>query len=324
MVRVAGFVTWPWVLLLAVGQAATGFAVYRLLRHLLRPGWGLLIPLCLFVFSPLTLEVSSLWLVGLLVLPMQLALVMAATAQVWYVRTGRLRHLVAVVLWVVFGLLFDTKSLLIVPLLFLLTVFLFTSGGVLAQPRDGGPPALAGVAGARCAVGGVPGALSDPSLRRIARTRPPSVRSSTSSVTWSARPWFRVCSEAPGAGATPVTVLRLVNPYDIAKWLSWAVLATLIVVTVRRRPSARRAWLLLTSYLGLVATLFAVTRLGGPLGPLFVGIVPRYVADVVLVAAICVGAALLGTRTPTRTRCRRGRCRRSCGSRAPSRSAWSR
>ena len=115
----------------------------------------------------------------------------------------------------------------------------------------------------------------------------------------------------------------LVDPYDIAKWLSWAVLGTLVVVTVAAAPVGRRAWLLLTCYLGLVAALFAVTRLGGPLGSL-VGIVPRYVADVVLVAAICVGAALLGTRTPMRTRCPRGRCRRSCGSRAPSRSAWSR
>ncbi|MET8267664.1 hypothetical protein ABZU92_27160 [Micromonospora arida] len=294
MVRVAGFVTWPWVLLLAVGQAAIGFAVYRLLRHLLRPGWGLLIPLCLFVFSPLTLEVSSLWLVGLLVMPMQLALVMAATAQVWYVRTGRLRHLVAVVLWVVFGLLFDTKSLLIVPLLFLLTVFLFTSGGawrsLVTTVRRHWPAWL------------VLGALSGAYLA-FYLTRPARELDEPTSVGQILKFLGDLVGETvvPGllggpwrwayAGDGPPAV----NPYDIAKWLSWAVLGALIVVTARRRPSARRAWLLLACYLGLVAALFAVTRLGGPLGS-FVGIIPRYVADVVLVAAICVGAALLGTK----------------------------
>ena len=154
MVRAAGFVTWPWVLLLAVGQAATGIAVYRLLRDLLRPGWGLLIPLCLFVFSPLTLEVSSLWLVGLLVLPMQLALVMAvdspgpvrADRSAAAPRGGRavggvrpaLRHQVPA----------DRAAAVPADRLPLHV------GWRVAQPGDGGPPALAGLADAFGALSG--------------------------------------------------------------------------------------------------------------------------------------------------------------------------
>ncbi|MFC4019333.1 hypothetical protein ACFOW4_15490 [Micromonospora sp. GCM10011542] len=294
MVRAAGFITWPWVLLLAFGQAAVGIAFYRLLRDLLRPGWGLLVPLCLFLFSPLTLEVSSLWLVGLLVLPMQLALVLAVGAQVRYVRTRRLRHLVAVAVWVVFGLLFDTKSLLVVPLLFLLTVFLFTRGGlwrsVGTAVRQYWPawlvltvlsagylavylPRPAGEVTAGTSVGQILTFFGD----LVGDTLVPGLLGG---------PWrWTYAGDGP----------PLVDPYDIAKWLSWAVLATLVVVTVRRRPSAGRAWLLLASYLGLVGVLFAATRLGGALSPL-IGLVPRYVADVVLVAAICVGAALLGTK----------------------------
>ncbi|WP_373684442.1 hypothetical protein [Micromonospora thermarum] len=294
MVRAAGFVTWPWVLMLAVGQAAVGIAFYRLLRDLLRPGWGLLIPLCIFLFSPLTLEVSSLWLVGLLVLPVQLALVLAVAAHVRYVRTGRLRHLAVVAVWVVFGLLFDTKALLIVPLLFLLTVFLFTRGApwrsVVRAARRHWPAwlVLTVLSGAYLAF----------YLTRPARAldRPTSVGQvltflgdlvgQTVVPGLLGGPWrWTYAGDGP----------PLVDPYDIAKWLSWAVLATLVVVTVRRRPSAGRAWLLLACYLGLVAALFAVTRLGGVLGPL-VGVIPRYVADVVLVAAICAGAALLGIR----------------------------
>ncbi|MEW2384934.1 hypothetical protein AB0873_23000 [Micromonospora sp. NPDC047707] len=292
MVRAAGFTGWPWVVLLAVGQAALGVAFYRLLRDLLRPGWGLLIPLCMFLFSPLTLEASSLWLVGLLLLPVQLAMVLAVKAQVRYVRTGRKRHLVGIALWLVFGLLFDTKALLIAPLLFLLTLFLFTSGGVgrsLAQTVRRHWPAwliLGVLSGAYLAfyltrpagelagprsVGEVFGFLGD----LIGKTLIPGLLGG---------PWrWTYAGDGP----------PLADPYDVAMWLSWAALLTVVVVTVRRRPSAGRAWLLLLSYVAMVGALFAATRLGDVLSPL-AGLVPRYVADVVVVAAICVGTALLG------------------------------
>lgn len=294
MVRVAGFVSWPWALMLAVGQAAVGVAVYRLLRDLLRPGWGLLVPLALFLFSPLTLEVSSLWLVGLLLLPVQLALVLAVRAQVWYVRTGRRRHLVTVALWLLFGLLFDPKALLIAPLLFLLTLFLFTDGSpwrsVVTVVRRHWPVWL------------VLTVLSGAYLA-FYLTRPARALDQVTSPGQA----FTFLGDLVGATVVPGLLggpwrwtyagdgPPLVDPYPVAMWLSWLVLAALVVVTVRRRRSAARAWLLLACYLGLVAVLFAVTRLGGVLGPM-VGTVPRFVADLVPVAAICVGVALFGLR----------------------------
>lgn len=294
MVRLAGFASWPWVLMLAVGQAAVGVAVYRLLRDLLRPGWGLLVPLALFLFSPLTLEVSSLWLVGLLLLPVQLALVLAVRAQVRYLRTGRHRHLAMVVLWLLFGLLFDPKALLIAPLLFLLTLFLCTDGSpwrslVTAVRRHWRVWLLLTV---------LSGAYLAFYLTRPARA--------LDQVT-SPGQAFTFLGDLVGATVVPGLLggpwqwtyagdgPPLVDPYPVAMWLSWLVLATLVVVTVRRRRSAVRAWLLLACYLGLVSAFFAVTRLGGVLGPM-AGTVPRFVADVVPVAAICVGVALFGLR----------------------------
>ncbi|MFC4146838.1 hypothetical protein ACFO0M_11305 [Micromonospora mangrovi] len=292
MVRAAGFATWPWVLLLAAGQAALGVAFYRLLRDLLRPGWGLLIPLCMLLFSPLTLEATSLWMVGLLMLPVLLAMVLAVAAQVRYVRTGRLRHLVAVVGWVVFGLFFDSKALLIVPLLFLLTACLFATGGpartLLATVRRHWPAWLAlavvtagylvlylsrpmGALRGPRSFGEVLAFLGD----LIGVTLVPGLLGG---------PWrWTYAGDGP----------PLADPYDVTMWLSWAVLLTLVVVTVRWRPSALRAWTLLLAYVAMVAALFASTRLGSVLSPL-AGLVPRYVADVVVVAAICVGVALLG------------------------------
>ena len=46
-------------------------------------------PLCLFLFNPLTLEVSAWWAVGINLLPMQLAMVLAVGAQVRYLRDAR-------------------------------------------------------------------------------------------------------------------------------------------------------------------------------------------------------------------------------------------
>jgi len=53
---------------MAAGELVLGLTFYRLMRNMIGPGWRLLLPLGLLMFSPLTLEVSSLWLVGLLVL----------------------------------------------------------------------------------------------------------------------------------------------------------------------------------------------------------------------------------------------------------------
>ncbi len=294
MVRLAGFASWPWVLMLAVGQAAVGVAVYRLLRDLLPPGWGLLIPLALFVFSPLTLEVSSLWLVGLLLLPVQLALVLAVRAQVRYVRSRRRRHLAMVALWLLFGLLFDPKALLIAPLLFLLTVLLFTAGplwrSLVTAVRRHWPVWLLL-------------AVLSGSYLAFYLTRPARALDQVTSFGQA----FTFLGDLVGVTVVPGLLggpwrwayagdgPPLVDPYPVAMWLSWLVLATLVVATVVRRRSAARAWLLLACYLGLVTAFFAVTSLGGVLGPM-VGTVPRFVADGVPVAAICVGVALFGLR----------------------------
>ncbi|WP_425413535.1 hypothetical protein [Micromonospora rhizosphaerae] len=292
MVRAAGFATWPWVLLLTVGQAAVSIAFYRLLRSLLRPGWGLLIPLCMFLFSPLTLEATSLWVVGLLMLPVQLAMVLALAAQVRYVRTGHWRHLVAVLLSITFGLLFDSKALLIAPLLYLLTVFLFTSGGAprsLARATVRHWPAWLALAVLSVAylvfyVHQPSGELLRPRSVGEVLTFLGDLIGVTLVPGLLGGPWrWTYAGDGP----------PLADPYDVTMWLSWAALLTLVVVTVRRRPSAGRAWLLLLSYVALIAGLFAATRLGNVLSPL-AGMVPRYVADVVVVAALCVGAALLG------------------------------
>ncbi|MEV0805795.1 hypothetical protein [Micromonospora sp. NPDC050200] len=287
-----GLTYWPYALMMTAGQAVLSVAVYRLLRTLLRPSRLLLVPLGLFLFSPLTLEATSWWAVGANMLPMQLAMVLALGAQLKYVRTGRHRHLVSLALAVLLGLLFFEKALLVVPLVFLFTACFFGEGGpiraVLTTLRRWWPSwvTLTAVTGAFL---GAYLLRSESSLRR-----PDSVGEVFSFLTQLigstlvpgllGGPWRWL-----GAGdGAPV-----VAPPELGTWIAWTVFGVLVLLTVRRDRAAGRAWTLLGGYLLLVAALLAATRLGSVYSGVAGG-VPRYVSDVVVVAAVCIGVALVG------------------------------
>ncbi|MEU5942138.1 hypothetical protein ABZ807_23800 [Micromonospora sp. NPDC047548] len=287
-----GLTYWPYALMMMAGQAVLSVAVYRLLRTLLRPSRLLLVPLGLFLFSPLTLEATSWWAVGANMLPMQLAMVLALGAQLKYVRTGRRRHLVSLALAVLLGLLFFEKALLVVPLVFLFTACFFGEGGpvraVLTTLRRWWPSwvTLTAVTGVFL---GAYLLRSESSLRR-----PDSAGEVVSFLTQLigstlvpgllGGPWRWL-----GAGdGAPV-----VAPPELGTWIAWSVFGVLVLLTVRRDRAAGRAWTLLGGYLLLVAMLLAATRLGSVYSGVAGG-VPRYVSDVVVVAAVCIGVALVG------------------------------
>ncbi|WP_433530392.1 hypothetical protein ACQPYA_30225 [Micromonospora sp. CA-263727] len=287
-----GMAYWPYVLLMAVGQAVLGLAFLRLLRRLLRPSALLLLPLGVLLFSPLTLEATSWWAVGVNMLPMQIAMVLAVGAQVGYVQTRRRRHLVTLALSVLFGLLFFEKSILVVPLVFLLTAALYTEGGLVRSLwttiRRWWPSWLLLTA---LSLGFLAAYLgrSESSLRRPESAAEvflflKQILGSTLVPGLVGGPWRWL-----GAGdGAPVAA-----PPELGTWVGWVVVVTLIVATVRRRRSSARVWLLLGAYLLMVAGLLAATRLGSVFSGVAGG-VPRYVSDVVVVAAICVGVAVVG------------------------------
>lgn len=113
--------------------ALAGLAMFRVLRTLFGQRPTILVPLVLYVLSPLTLPSLGWWVTGIEALPMQLAIPMALNAHVYYVRTGRARHLAASAFWVLFGLAFFEKALIIPVLLFAITsAFLMGKGSWLA------------------------------------------------------------------------------------------------------------------------------------------------------------------------------------------------
>jgi hypothetical protein len=294
--RSAGLSYAPYVLIMIAAQAVVSVAFYRLLRQLFR-GWGLLVPLGLFLICPLTLEATAWWVVAANQLPMQLAMVLALGAQVRYVRTGRSRHLVTLGAAFVLGLVFFEKSLLIAPLVFVWTAGLLVDGGVVRSVVTAlrrywrswlvlSLVALAylGVYFARASTSVRPPASTGEVVTFVRQ-----IVGSTLVPGLLGGPW-RWLDAGDGPPATA--------PAEPARWLSWAILVGLVVVTVRMRRIALRAWIVLALYVAMTIALLGATRIGLGYSPV-AGLVPRYVSDAVVVAALCIGVALFGL-APTR------------------------
>jgi hypothetical protein len=293
-----GYAYWPYLTLMLAGHLVVGLAFHRLLRLMLPVGWLLLVPLCLFVFSPLTLEVSAWWAVGMNLLPMQLAMILAVGAQVRYIRDGDRRHLLTLAVAVGAGLLFFEKALFAIPLVFLVTLCLYAPGGpvrALVTTVRRWWPAWAVLGGVGAFYLAAYLAMSTGStLRRPA----------------SAGEVGTFLGQFYGEALVPALVggpwrwldagdgTPVVAPSEPARWVAWALVAALVAGTVwLRRGVAVRAWTLLALFSLMAAGLIAATRLGSGFSGV-AGLVPRYLGDVLLVAALCAGVAVCGLRRP--------------------------
>ncbi|WP_430787670.1 hypothetical protein [Actinoplanes sp. G11-F43] len=296
--RFTDYEYWPYAALMILGQLAVSIAFWRLLRLMLPSGWGQLVPLALFLFAPMTLEISAWWAVGVNMLPMQLAMVIAMGAQVKYVFTGDRRHLVSLAAAVLVGLLFFEKSLLIVPMVFLATLFLYAPGGpvraVVTTIKRWWPAWAMLTVISLLFIGAYLGTATGSSARVprsaaeigdfLTQFYGSSLASGLIGGPWS---WLDA-KDGPAVAAPSVQ----------AQWISWAVIALVVALTVAlRRATAVRAWSLMVVFAGLAAGLIATTRLGSEMSGV-AGLVPRYLGDVLLVAALCVGVAVCGLRRP--------------------------
>jgi hypothetical protein len=110
-----------WAGSLVILQALAGLAMLRALRTLVGSRLAILIPLGVFVFTPMTVPALSWWAAGINAVPIELAVPLAVDQHVRYIRTGRIRNVVFAVGWVLFALAFNEKSAAIPLLLFALT-----------------------------------------------------------------------------------------------------------------------------------------------------------------------------------------------------------
>jgi hypothetical protein len=275
--------------------AATCLALLRLLRTLFGDHPGILVPLLIYLVSPLSFAGLSWWVVTLELLPLQLALFCAVTAHVKYLRTGRHVYLLTTACWLLVAMASSLKGAFVPLLLFALTSAFFTSDrwsrGVLIALREhwqawavyltlmlGYAALYLGQLRSSSVQPGNPGPLSSVFTMAIDLLRDTFVPGAFGGP-WR---WF-------GGGGNAIT-----NPPPGLLEASWALAAAVIIVSLWNRLHAWRAWLILALWL-IAADIIPValgqraSYLPGALS----GHETRYVWDAVAVLAICVGLAFL-------------------------------
>ncbi|MBF8186897.1 hypothetical protein ITP53_14340 [Nonomuraea sp. K274] len=273
-------------------QAAAGLALLRLLHTLFGARPAILVPLGLYLLTPMTISALSWWAVAIETLPFQIALPMALCAHVGYLRTGRLRHALAAAAWTAFAMLFFVKAPFVLVLAFVLTLGWF--------PRANRKPAwllylfviaLYAVVffrqfftSVQLTNDTVRPELPDPAVAAGFAWKLLSESLVTSAL---GGPWrWRPIGGDYAITATPPALI----------WVSLAVAALVVTFSVVYR---RRAWLAWTMLLGYFAvadvvpvTIGRITQLGPDLG----GAELRYISSTSAVLAIVVALAFIPLR----------------------------
>jgi len=122
-----------WMSLLLIAIAS--LACLRMLLTLFGNRLAVLIPLTLFLVTPLTFPDDSWWSSAIESLPLQITIFLAVTSHVHYVRSGRYRHAAAAAFWLAIGLAFFEKAIAIPLVLFALTAGFFIDARIMTSIR---------------------------------------------------------------------------------------------------------------------------------------------------------------------------------------------
>jgi hypothetical protein len=287
--------SWPAVVALGLlQQLAIDVALLRLLVLLFGRRPAVLVPFAVYVTSSITLPAFLWWAAALNQLPMQLAVLLALHAHVQYLRSGELRRALQAVAAVAGGLLFSEKALLALPLLVALTLFWATEGGPVARVRQ----SLRQHRAAWLLHGAL--GLAYTAFYALHVSSPIEGTPTVADVADLAGPAL-VRAVLPGLLGGPWAwedfppALGIADPPPVLQWLSVAVAAVVVAVSVLRRRGAGRAWVLLALYVAGTCVLLSASR-AQLIGPFALSREYRYFTDVAMVGALCLALAFLPVR----------------------------
>lgn len=285
--------------------AGACLALLRLLRNLFGDRPAILIPLAVYMFTPLTMPDLGLWSSAIESLPLQLATFMALDAHVRYVRGGRYVHALAAAAWIAVGMLFFEKGLVIPLLLFAVTSAFFTDGRWPAAARHAaatywkawllyGAVMASYLAVFLSALGTSSVQPGSPGTYRNTLGFMASLVKQTLIPGALGGPWQWYSHDAFAYSAPPTGLT----------WLSWLVAACVILGSIWNRRYAWRAWAILAGWVFVADMLPAIIGRIKVYGTLL-GLETRYLADAAPVLAVCVALAfwpVLGRRDGRRLR----------------------
>jgi len=287
--------------------AAACFALLRVLRTLFGNRPAILIPLAVYLFSPLSLAGVAWWSVAIETLPLELAIFMAVDAHVRYLRGGQLRHAVIAAGWLLLGMATMEKGAVVPLLLLALTSAFFVEGRWAAAVRTAlrrywrAWTLYGALLAGYCVVFFIrlPGSTTQPSnpgpishILDFAST----LLGSTALPGALGGPWQW---SVVGYGYAQA------SPPALVEQASWVIAAIVVVVSCIYRLHAWRAWVIL---LGWVVAADMVPVVIGRLGTqtaALLGVQARYLADMTPLLALCLGLAflpVLGEHSPYRLR----------------------
>jgi len=288
--------SWPLAAtVILAAQAVAGYGCWRMLRILfgdrrLNLGW-----LSIYLFSPVTVTAFVWWAAAINQLPFQIAFFFGVAAHVTYLRTRGFRHALAAAAWLLVGLAFYEKTVLLVGVYAFLALGYFASGSIVARVRTvvarywpgvvvyvGLAAGYAGLYVATAAPAAGPVASDVPffdvGVNMIGRTLLPGLLGGP----WAWQPLGSDALAAPPGWAWGAVV---------------AIVAITIAGSLTERVRVGRAWLFWAAYLVAMVALVTQNR-AGAVGPL-IGLVYRYVTDGAMITVLVLG--LVFTRVPGAT-----------------------
>jgi len=290
---------------LLVMLTTTSLAAWRLLRALIGSRPALLIPLALYLATPLTFPNDSWWQSGIESAPIQAVIFLALLAHIHYVRSGRTRDLVAAAAWLTVGLFFFEKAAVIPVILFVVTAGFLVDGPLAVTVRQ----SLRRYWRAWLTYGGlvaIYGAVLIYALQKS--TVKPAPTSLSTGLTFAGDVIKDTLLPGLLGGPlnwwfTPGDAIAYSAPPTQFMWLALLVVAAVVAASIRTRGAAWRAWAMLAAWIALAD--IAPVLLGrlnnmGNFTWLF-ELDTRYVADAAPVAAICVALAFWPVVQPGRT-----------------------
>ncbi|MFC5826920.1 hypothetical protein [Nonomuraea insulae] len=272
-------------------QAGASLALLRLLRLLFGARPAILVPLGLYLLTPMTIPSLSWWAAVLETLPLQLALPMALSAHVLYVRDGRARHVVAACAWTVFGLLFFVKAAFI-PVLMLVITAIWLKPAWWRLWRAWVPYAVILVAYSWVFFTGLFGSVQINDATQTPKLPGLGVAGEFAWVLGSRAlvpsalggPWqWRPIEDDYAMAATP----------EPLAWAALGVAAIVVAVSVLYRRRAWLAWSMLLGYFLLADVVPVLLGRIDLLGPGVLGYELRYLAATATVVAIVAGLAFI-------------------------------